>query len=61
MYRSWPAATSEIKAKLYMDIDYWQINMYNFFAHFWLLHINGLNNVLRKEEEEEEKVNISVG
>ena len=38
-----------------MDIDYWQIHMYNFFAHFWLQHINGLNIVQKKEEEEQEE------
>ena len=42
-----------------MDIDYWQIHMYNFFAHFWLQHINGLNIVQKKEEEELEEYNES--
>ena len=38
-----------------MDIDYWQIHTFNFFAHFWLVHIKGLNIVLRKKDEEEKE------
>ena len=43
------------KINSYMDIDYWQIHMFTFFAHVWLVHIKGLNIVLRKKEEEEKE------